>query len=129
MYQQFKPFSVCVLALEACWRPLGDAQFFLCALNTVWLGFALTRNERLCLQFVVPVFVHFDLVLLLSLTSGAHALLISVPQNGLTVLSVHGVEDIEKVLSVTGLSLWELIWHKTHKFYVLAHFGPQIFHA
>ena len=76
----------------------------------------------------MPVFVDLDMVVLHHLPCSTHSLVVRVLQDFLTVIGMHGVQDVEEVLPVRMLALRKSIRHEDHKLRVIAYFGPQVDH-
>ena len=76
----------------------------------------------------MPIFVYLDSVFFILLACRAHALLVSVLQNILTVRVVDCIQNIEEVRSVTVFALWKTVRHERHKFWVFAQLRPKFGH-
>ena len=59
---------------------------------------------------------------------GVVALLLSVSDQLLEVLTLERVQNVEEVLSVRNSALWHLGGEEPHELFVSLHHGPQLHH-
>ncbi len=89
----------------------------------------LTADEGKGLELVFPFLCELDGLHKVRLTCSGIPLFVGVSDEGLRVVGVNRVQDVEHVGAVTHLALGKRVGHEGHELHVLGQLGPEIFDA